>query len=580
MNIPRPEYPRPRMMRDKWLNLNGEWQFETDKENKKGCSDETALDFCRKKKLADKILVPFSPESELSGVNDTSFILSAWYRRTFQIPEDWETGGRVLLHFGAVDYISSVWVNGKKAGTHIGGYTPFCFDITDLIDKKNENTVLVNAFDDTQNPLQPSGKQSMTLENEGCMYTRTTGIWQTVWLEYVPDIYIKSVFLTPDVDNSSLKIKINISESVSSETIKAVAVLGSHGTAGETNIKISGCTAEGVMPIKILSLWYTKSPVLYDIEFTFMQDKVKSYFGMRKITLKNKCMEINDRPVFQRLVLDQGYYPDGIYTAPSEEAIKKDIELALAAGFNGARMHMKIFEPLYSYWADRLGFILWGEYPNWGLDDTNPAALLSMLPEWVEAVERDYNSPAIVGWCPFNETGPGRIFRLFKAVYDITKLIDPYRPVIDSSGYFHAVTDIFDVHLYENNVEKFREFLDSLYTGEGEAFCNSRDCKDYMKYDRKMPYFVSEYGGIPWSLENGGWGYGDTPKTEEDFYENYKGLADVLLDCPNICAFCYTQLTDVMQEQNGIYYFDRSEKFDTEKLKKIISRKAEIEKEK
>ncbi len=308
---------------------------------------------------------------------------------------------------------------------------------------------------------------------------------------------------------------------------------------------------------------------------------------MRKVAINGRTVEINDKPVFQRLVLDQGYYLDGIYTAPVVQDIERDVIMSKKAGFNGARLHMKIFEPYLFYYADKLGYILWGEFPNWGLDESNKGALDAMLPEWLAAIERDYNHPSVVCWCPFNETRPSRREELYSTLYTVTKAIDPVRPFIDTSGYVHTShTDIFDVHDYDQDPSSFRQRHMPLATGEGKVFVNHPDDEEY----GGQPYMISEMGGIYWNLDEylgagvGGkdnwaaWGYGNNPKSLEEFYQRFEGLMSAMLDNPGISGFCYTQLTDVYQEKNGIYAFDRREKFDMDRICAAVSRKAAIEK--
>lgn len=571
MNVmnPRQEYPRPQLKRPEWLNLNGEWEFEID------CGGSgVERRFFEREHLNGKIVVPFAPESKLSGVENIDFMPSVWYRRDVTVPEGWR-GGRVLLHFGAVDYAADVWINGKHAGAHKGGYTPFTFDITRLLNS-GVNSVWVNARDDVKNPLQPSGKQCFAYNNIGCMYTRSTGIWQTVWLEHVPEIYITSLKLTPDVDNNKLWIDAELSGYAGGQTFSAIAFLnGREAARGEA--KATGRHAAVSLNIDDPVLWNPGAPVLYDLKLAIGSDAVDSYFGMRKIEIEGKKVLFNGKPIFQRLVLDQGYYPDGIYTAPDESDMKKDIELSMRAGFNGARMHMKIFEPLYLYWADKLGYILWGEYPNWGLDDADPRALLSILPEWLEELRRDYSHPAIIGWCPFNETKRERVADTFKTVYNVTKAFDSTRPVIDTSGYVHAITDIYDVHDYDQDPKTFAARYASLETGEGDVYRNHPDIENY----NGQPYFVSEFGGTWWNIkrECGGWGYGASPENLEDFYIRFDGLVTALLENPAVCAFCYTQFSDVMQEQNGIFTFDRRPKFDLARIRSILTKPAAIEKQ-
>lgn len=569
--IPRPEYPRPRLVRENnWMNLNGEWDFRKDPGNsgmQRNFWNEDVYDM--------KINVPYCLESKLSGIEDTDFILRVWYRRTFRLTKA-NRAGRVLLHFGAVDYLCDCWINGKKAGSHQGGYTPFTFDITDLV-KTGENTVVVTAFDDVKSPLQPSGKQCPSYANEGCMYTRQTGIWQTVWLEFVPDEYVTEIRLTPDVDNSKVDILAFFNKTCRKDFEAKVLFDGKE--VGIAKAKVCGFSCRTSVDIPDAKLWDLENPNLYDVQVTLGEDSCSSYFGMRKIAIKGYAIELNDKPVYQRLVLDQGFYPDGIYTAPSDDDLRKDIELSMAAGFNGARLHMKVFEPRTSYWADKLGYLLWGEYPNWGLDITKKDALNSILPEWLEAVRRDYNSPAIIGWCPLNEIPSNRDARNLEALYDATRDMDPIRLIIDTSGYVHVKTDIYDVHDYEQDPEK----LASHYVELAKEDCDYSKvfrCDPRVEHYDGQPYFVSEFGGIRWNIDESdkfGWGYGAQVKDMEDFYKRFDGLCEVLLSNPKMCAYCYTQLTDVFQEMNGIYTFDRRTKFDMNRISASQKKKAKIE---
>ena len=392
INIPRCEHPDPQFERANWLNLNGEWDFEFDFGNSK--KDAGIID---KKDWEKKIVVPFCPESKLSGSQYTDFIPAVWYRKNVNITAE-QLEGRVILHFGAVDYETKLYVNGKKAGYHKGGYSSFKFDITEFL-SEGENTIIVNAVDDTRDPLVPRGKQCPDLHSRGCDYTRTTGIWQTVWLEFVPKAYIKSVKYYPDYVNGILAI----SAVVEGEG-EFTASASYEGKAMGSFSKTAKSTITGEIKLDKIHLWEVGCGRLYDLELTFGEDKVKSYFGLRNVKLDDYKFLINGKSVFQRLVLDQGFYADGIYTAPTDADLVKDIELSLAVGFNGARLHQKVFEKRFIYHCDRLGYIVWGEHGNWGLDHSNPAALGAMLPEWCECVERDFNHPSIIGWCPFNET--------------------------------------------------------------------------------------------------------------------------------------------------------------------------------
>lgn len=450
MNIPRSEHPNPQFERSNWLNLNGEWEFEIDK-SKSGLERK----LYEADKLNSKIIVPFCPESTLSGVGETDFLNAVWYKRTINIKDK---NNRIILHIGACDYKTIVFVNGKKAN-----------------------------------------------------------------------------------------VSVELAE---------------------------------------IHLWEPGHGRLYDIELTFGDDVVKSYFGLRSVAIDGYKFLINGKSVFMRTVLDQGFYPDGIYTAPTDEALINDVKLSMDAGYNGARLHEKIFEPRFLYHCDRLGYLVWGEHANWGFDHTDSGKLHIFMDEWIESVTRDFNHPAIIGWCPFNETwdidGVPQSDELIKAIYDITKQMDETRPCIDTSGSCHVATDMFDFHDYEQNADKFEEFLRPL-CDEGipvDQLARNPVYSHRHKYNGG-PIFVSEYGGIKWDVENSNansWGYGKGPKTEEEFIKRYKDLTHTIMKEPKICGFCYTQLYDVEQEQNGLYTYSRKPKFDMKIFKEINEVVAEIEK--
>lgn len=566
-NIPRHEHPDPQFERANWLNLNGEWDFEFDFGNSK--YESGILD---RADWENKIIVPFCPESKLSGIEHTDFIPAVWYRKTVNVTAE-QLKGRVLLHFGAVDYETKLYVNGKKAGYHKGGYASFKFDITEYL-TEGENTIIVNAVDDVRNPLVPRGKQSEELKSHGCDYTRTTGIWQTVWFEYVPKAYIKSFKIYPDYINGVVAIS-----AVVEGDGEFTASASYEGKPMGSFSKTAASTITGEIKLDEIHLWEVGCGRLYDLELTFGEDKVKSYFGLRNVKIDDYKFLINGKSVFQRLVLDQGFYPDGIYTAPTDEALENDIKISMAVGFNGARLHQKVFEQRFLYHCDKLGYIVWGEYGNWGLNWSDERALEAMLPEWCECVERDFNHPAIIGWCPFNETwdidGRKQYDSVLKTIYRVTKQLDETRPCIDTSGNFHVETDIYDVHDYEQDYNVFKENYDKLMT-EGTLY---ERFPDRQMYCGKGCAWVSEYGGLQWSRGDRGdaWGYGNAPKTEQELIERYAGLTNALLDNYRMFGFCYTQLYDIEQEQNGLYYYDRTPKFDPEIFRKINSRKAAIE---
>ena len=571
-SIPRSEHPKPQFRRDSWMNLNGQWAFEIDNGRSGKARGLNAMDA----QLSGRIIVPFCPQSELSGVNHKDFLSGVWYRRTFELTKE-QLSGRVVLHFGAVDYRCEAFVNGVSVGTHTGGYVSFCFDVTGAV-HEGENVVTVYAEDDERDPLIPRGKQSELFYSHGCDYTRTTGIWQTVWLEFLPETHIEKIRIFPNVETGSFDVE---------ALLKGAGTLAVEASyegrpMGAISVNADGGLVRLHLPLQETHLWELGCGRLYDLKLTYGADTVQSYAGLRSVRLDGYRFLLNGKSVFQRTVLDQGFYPDGIYTAPSDQALENDIHLSMACGFNGARLHEKIFEERFLYHCDRLGYMVWGEFPNWGLDVTRPDAVYSVLPEWLEEVERDFNHPALIGWCPFNETWD-RDHRkqddnVLRAVYLATKSADPTRPCIDTSGNYHVVTDIYDVHDYEQNVEVFKNHYDELANG-GELWdqVNHRGTGVRQQYDGKLPVFISEYGGIGWTKEEKAWGYGNMPKSEEEFIERFRGLTSAILDNPRIMGLCYTQLTNVEQEQNGLYTYDRQPKFDVKIFKEILTQKAAIE---
>lgn len=572
MNIPRSEHPKPQFKRNEWLNLNGEWNF---------CFDNGRSGIARKfyentDCFDKKIIVPFCVESELSGVGCKDFMYGVWYNRKFCISES-QANGRTILHFGAADFRTTVYVNGKEVGVHSGGYVSFSFDITDFV-INGENTLTVYCEDDTRDPMIPRGKQSEEYYSHGCDYTRTTGIWQTVWLEFTPYEYVSFVKYYPDYRNSS----VNIIGSVNGIADLEIVAYYDSREVGKADIKDCSGTFSVNLNLSETHLWEVGNGELYDLRITFGNDIIESYFGLRNIWFDGYKFMLNGKSVFQRLILDQGFYPDGIYTAPSDGELLADIKRSVACGFNGARLHEKVFEERFLYHCDKEGYLVWGEYGNWGLDHTKPEAIYTFLPEWLAEIDRDFNHPAIIGWCPFNETwnvnDRKQYDNLISLVYRATKTADKTRPCIDTSGNFHVETDIFDLHDYDQNVESFKATNDEIIT---TGIPKDR-FSDRQTYTKGQPVFISEYGGIKWSPVSGNsreisWGYGDAPESEDEFKIRYKGLTDALLDNPCLFGFCYTQLTDVEQEQNGIYTYDRQEKFPCEFFFEVNSRKAAIE---
>ena len=603
--IDRNEYPRPQFVRNEWVCLNGKWEFEIDQ------GDSGLERGLLKRKLKDHINIPFCPESKLSGICNKDYLNSVWYRRELTIPSEWK-GKRILLHFQAVDYDATVWINEVEVGRHRGGFSPFTIDISESIQPGESKQLVVRARDRDDLP-QPRGKQTRSYEGEGALYGRTTGIWQTVWMEPVPLIHLKRPRITPDLASQSFLIEQGITNSRPG-TILKITISDSEGEITTESVK-SDLNFTPLISIKIpddrLKLWNPGDPNLYNLDINLLDengeviDSASSYSGMRNITISGKSIKINGETVFQRLVLDQGYYPEGLMTAPSDEALLNDIKLSMNAGFNGARLHQKVFEERFLYHADHLGYLVWGEFGDWG------ARGLSALPhhqkfspsyitEWLEVLERDYSHPSIVGWCPLNETWQpitdfiSELDDITRGMFLATKAMDQTRPVLDTSGYSHRIidTDIYDSHDYEQNPKKFSENQKGL--SDDKPYMNT--WWDHLKYDKDawgrkimnewslgykgQPYFVSEFGGIWWNSDqehSQSWGYGERPKTIEEFYERFEKLCKVLLENKDMFGYCYTQLTDIDQEENGIYKYDRSLKFDVERLRKIQNVTAAIE---
>ena len=571
--IPRNEHPNPNFKRADYEILNGEWDFEFDFGNS-GINREM---FKNNSVFSKKITVPFCVESELSGIGYKDFIPAVWYRKKINITKE-QLENRVFIIFGAVDFHAKLYVNEVEAGEHFGGYTSFRIELTDFL-TEGENILTLYVEDDTRSFMQARGKQSEEFYSHGCDYTRTTGIWQTVYLEFVKNDYIKNFKVYPNIENATLTMTADL---VGCGDFKATA-FWDEKQVGFVESKVLGQTVTVTLNLTEKHLWEVGKGGLYSLTLNFGDDEVTSYFGLREVSLSDGVCKINGKPVFQRLILDQGFYPDGIYTAPTKEALKNDILLSMKVGFNGARLHQKIFEPLFLHYCDELGYIVWGEHGNWGLNWTKFESLRYFLLEIEEEIERDFNHPSIIGWCPYNETWEiNRAFQdadVLRIVYRTVKALDKTRPCIDTSGNYHVETDIFDIHDYEQDYKIFKENYDKLFK-ENELYDRFPDKQQW----KGEPVFMSEYGGIRVELrdENAentkeAWGYGNAARSLEEFYERYEGLTTALIDNSRMLGFCYTQLTDVEQELNGIYNYDRTEKFDAERLYKINTKVAAIE---
>lgn len=568
--LPRAEYPRPQFERQEWINLNGTWDFEFDF-GKSGMDRE----LFKAGSLSQEITVPFCPESELSGIGHTDFINCVWYRRDISIPEEWN-GKNIYLNFGAVDYAAEIFIDGILAGRHYGGSSSFSIDLSGHVDAGKIHNLVIRVEDNQRSGEQSVGKQCSTFNSAGCFYTRTTGIWQTVWMEAVDRHGLKRVTMRPDIDQCQLMVMPEFYSE--SDCTLEVSVKDNGKTVARKSVPCSNHACI-VLPLKKMKLWSPEDPFLYDVDFHVKDaggnvlDHVKSYAGMRKIHISDGKVYLNNREYFQRLVLDQGFYPDGIWTAPSDEALRHDIELAKAAGFNGARLHQKVFEERYFYWADRLGYLTWGEGPSYGMNVNNEIAARNFLSEWLEIVVRDRNHPSLVTWTPFNETWDsqdGTYPRFVRDIYAETKAADPTRPINDASGDDHVMTEIWSVHNYEQDGDKLKEQL-ALTEGR-EPYRHSYE-KEFLAVYGGQPYILDEFGGIGWMSpeeRKHSWGYGNLPQTEEEFYSRLDKMVKAVASLEHIAGFCYTQLTDVEQEKNGIYKYDRTEKLDIEKVRHIF----------
>lgn len=567
-------YPRPQLVRQSWTNLNGQWDFAIDADAK--WSDPTAARF------DDKIEVPFAPESPASGVNNTGFYQAVWYRRTFKTPE-LAPGERLILHFGAVDHEASVWVNGKLAATHVGGYTPFCADITDQLTDKGEQTIVVRAYDDPQDLAKPRGKQDWRLEPHSIWYYRTTGIWQTVWMEVVPATRIDCLRWVPDVPTWSFSLSVRLAGPVSDPLRLRVKMSAKDRTLVEDVYSISSRDLSrrielpdpGIDDYRNELYWFPHSPNLIDAEIELIDaqdnviDRITSYTAMRSVMADGNRFVINNRPTVLRLVLDQGYWPESGLTSPDDDALKRDVELVKELGFNGVRKHQKIEDPRFLYWADKLGIFVWEEMPSPYTFSPRTVELLTR--EWMSAIERDVSHPCIICWVPFNESwGVPDLVKsaeqrdFVRGIYYLTKSIDTTRPVIGNDGWEIPATDIIAIHDYERVPETVTkryvlspDNLEHLFTHERPG--HRQLLLDGQKWDG-LPIMLTEFGGIAFSKDHQRtWGY-KRAMTESEFGKQYEELLRAVRSMPIFSGFCYTQFTDTYQEANGVLYMDRSPK--------------------
>ena len=571
-------YPRPLLQRDSWTSLNGPWDFVLDPRARWRAPQDAVWN--------GTILVPFSPETKASGIGNTGFYRRCWYRRTFEAPY-LRRGERLLLHFSAVDWAATVWVNGSLAVCHEGGYTPFSADITDLLVSPGPRTVVVRVDDDPADLAKPRGKQDWKREPHSIWYPRTTGIWQTVWLERVPSTWIGSLRWTPSLERWELGLEAWM-EGEPRERLRLGVKLRANGQlladdaytviAGEVHRRIA-LSDPGIDDFRNELLWSPEKPNLIEVHLQLwaergdLLDEARSYTALRTIASQGNRLVLNGRPYFLRMVLDQGYWPESGMTAPDDAALRRDVELARAMGFNGVRKHQKIEDPRYLYWADRLGLLVWEEMPS--AYRFTKRSIQRLTREWMEAVRRDYSHPSIIAWVPFNESWgvpnlpDNKTERNWvRALYHLSKTLDPTRPVIGNDGWESVATDIIGIHDYDGNPERIAEryhaedVLPRLLKQErpgGRLLVLEEHALS------ELPIMLTEFGGICASKEKGAWGY-SRAESSEDFAERYRELLAVVNSLPLLSGFCYTQFADTYQEANGLLTADRTPKFPLEEI--------------
>ncbi|WP_373230673.1 glycoside hydrolase family 2 protein [Cohnella sp.] len=577
--LPRAEYPRPQLFRDLWLNLNGEWEFEFDDE-RKGLEEQW---YKNDPVFSRKIQVPFSFESKLSGIGNPEIHDVVWYRRQVELPHSF-SDKRTILHFGAVDYDAMVWVNGELVARHEGGHTPFSVDITNAL-QPDCNVLVVRAEDYGKDVFVPRGKQFWKEKSAAIWYTRTTGIWQTVWMEAVSSIYVEKVKYVPDIDRNEIQVRTFFNR-FAGEMLKLQIKISFQGElVSEDIVVVTG--KEKSRKIKLRGLndhdmdrfWSPNHPNLYSVQFSLWQgeklvDQVDSYFGMRKVSIEDGMLYLNNRPFFMKLVLDQGYFPDGNLTPPSDEAIRQDVELTKAMGFNGARKHQKVEDPRYLYWCDQLGLLVWGEMAN--AYDFSEEYTRRFTKEWQEVMERDYNHPCIVVWVPINESWGVPNIQIDEqqqhhalAMYYLTKSLDPTRPVVSNDGWEMVKTDLFSIHDYEWRQEVLSERYRSVEKAVAEMPGRRRLSVGGFKYEGQ-PILVTEFGGIGYKMsEWEGWGYSGA-SDDEDYLARLRAVIRPMHNSGLVQGYCYTQLTDVEQEINGLLTYDRKPKVPLDQIRKIV----------
>ncbi|MBE6960746.1 MAG: glycoside hydrolase family 2 [Ruminococcaceae bacterium] len=575
----RQEYPRPDFQREDWINLNGQWDFAFD-DNNAGISQRWELDFPNGRKIE----VPFCYQSELSGIAEHETHPVLWYHREFTVPQSF-SGKRVLLHFGAVDYNCDVYLNGRMIGSHSGGYTPFHFSVeTYLVPGTNHLTLRV---EDRPDCSQPRGKQYWKEQADRCWYEACSGIWQTVWMETVGENYIRNVRILPDIDRKEIRLEVTLDAEPAQRLILTSEItfdgrpVSIHSQSLQRRRTVLTIALEEKDFIDEQHYWWPHAPHLFDVKFSLMQgesclDQVNSYFGMRKISIRDGYILLNNMPYYQKLILDQGYWEDGMMTAPSDEALRKDVELTKQLGFNGARKHQKVEDPRYYYWADKLGLLVWGELPS--AYEFGPDEMQMQMNQMQEFILRDSNHPCIIAWVPLNESWGVRNIvadrnqqNYAAALYHMIKALDSTRFISNNDGWEQvSQTDIYGIHDYRPYGDKFGED----YADIARIFATTPAARLLLSDGQKLenkPILVTEFGGI--ALQNGKgefWGYNGLEKNEESFLLRFGSLIRGLRSIPYLQGYCYTQLTDVYQEQNGLLNFDRTFKISPEKVAEIV----------
>jgi beta-galactosidase/beta-glucuronidase len=581
-NLPRPQYPRPQFARNDWVNLNGDWEFAFD-------DAHLGLEECwfDGRTLDRTIVVPFAYQTPASGVDDKGVHEVVWYARTFQFEPEWR-GQDLLLHFGAVDYDTTVWVNGKLVGGNRGGHVPFSFDIAPYL-LEGDNRIVVRV-EDRQDLTQPRGKQSWTGSPYGIDYYCTTGIWQTVWLEPVPQVRIETLRITPDVEEEILRVRVYLHAPAANWDIE-IDVLDGDQVVSSLHKNTTNAAAQLKIPMPNARLWSPDDPHLYDVHVRLVQngevlDQVQSYAGMRSVELRNGEFLLNGKPVFLKMVLDQGYWPEGYMTAPTDEALRHDVELTKAMGFNGSRKHQKVEDPRWLYWCDKLGLLVWGEMANaraWSQE-----AEEMFIAEWRRVVQRDYNHPCVVTWVPINESwgvpeidqGHVQQYAFVERAVSLTRFLDPYRPIIDNDGWEHTdVTDICTIHDYTATGAEMREKYRETNAGgplPQRSWWDGKGTFAQSASYRGQPVMLTEVGGFlirPTWLPKEDWDvlyntYGSVNGPEE-LLVKYEELMVGIASLRFVSGFCYTQLTDVEQEINGLLSYDRKPKIPIEEIRRI-----------